>query len=291
MFDGFQRRRIEANGVTINLVTAGSGPPLLLLHGYPQTHAMWHRVAPGLAEDFTVVVPDLRGYGASEKPPGGGDHAVYTKRTMALDQVEVMRALGFPRFRVAGHDRGARVAYRMALDHPAVVEKLAVLDIVPTYTMFAGVTKAFAMGTYHWFFLAQPFDLPEHLIGGDPEYFIRNTLSRWSGNLDAFAPEALHEYIDAFRGPACIHATCEDYRAGATLDTEYDAADLGKRKIVCPLLALWGNKGGRWSDRDVLAVWRDWADDVQGRPIASGHFLAEEAPDETYSALREFLRA
>ncbi len=291
MFEGFQQRRIEANGVTINLVTAGSGPPLLLLHGYPQTHAMWHRVAPRLAEEFTVVVPDLRGYGSSSKPQGGGDHTAYAKRTLALDQVEVMRALGFEQFYVAGHDRGARVAYRMALDHPQRVRKLCVLDVIPTYTMFAGVNKAMALGTYHWFFLAQPFDLPEHLIGGDPEYFIRHTLGGWAGKLDAFAPEALQQYIDAFRDPACIHATCEDYRAGATVDVEHDAADLGKQKIACPLLALWGNKGGRWSHQHVLGVWREWAADVRGQPIASGHFLPEEAPDETYAALRQFLRA
>ncbi len=288
MFEGFERRRITANGVELNLVTAGSGPPLLLLHGYPQTHAMWHRIAPRLAEDFTVVAADLRGYGASEKPRGDKDHVAYSKRTLALDQVELMRALGFERFAVAGHDRGARVAYRMALDHPERVQKLAVLDVIPTYVMFANVNKAMALGTYHWFFLAQPYDLPEHLIGGDPEYFIRHTLGGWAGKLDAFAPEALQQYIDAFRDPACIHATCEDYRAGATIDSELDAADLGKKKIGCPLLAIWGEGAGRWRGRDVLGIWREWASDVRGHGIDCGHFLAEEAPDETYAALREF---
>lgn len=288
MFEGFERRQIAANGITINLMLGGSGPPLLLLHGYPQTHAMWHRVAPRLAEEFTVVVPDLRGYGDSDKPAGDREHRTYAKRTMARDNVEVMRALGFERFGVAGHDRGGRVSYRMALDHPQHVTRLAVLDIVPTYTMFTHVDKDFALATYHWFFLAQPPDLPERLIGGDPEFYIRNTLARWSGNLDAFDPEALTDYIEHFRDPACIHATCEDYRAGPTTDFADDAADYGRNKIACPVLALWGETERRRQRRDSLAVWREWATDVRGHAIPCGHFLPEEAPDETYRALREF---
>lgn len=288
MFEGFQHRQVTTSGAVINLVTGGSGPPLLLLHGYPQTHAMWHAVAPRLAEEFTVVAPDLRGYGASSKPPGGDDHSGYAKRTMALDQVEVMQQLGFERFAVAGHDRGARVAYRMALDHPARVVKLAVLDVVPTYTMFAMADRGFAMATFHWFFLAQPYDLPEHLIGGDPDYFLQTMLTRWSGNPDAFAPEAVAAYLEAFRDPATIHATCEDYRAGATLDFAHDEADRG-RQIACPVLALWGGARARQQRYDTLAVWREWAADVRGGPLPCGHFLAEEAPDETHAALRAFL--
>ncbi|MGD9891172.1 MAG: alpha/beta fold hydrolase [Dehalococcoidia bacterium] len=289
LFDGFAHRQVTVDGATIHLVTAGSGPPLLLLHGYPQTHVLWHRVAPHLAKHFTVVVPDLRGYGASTKPPGDTDHAAYSKRVMALDQVAVMEQLGFPRFAVAGHDRGGRVAYRMALDHPDRVIRLAVLDIVPTAVMWDGADQAFGMGAYHWFFLAQPFDLPERLIGAEPEYFLRTTLARWSGSPDAFAPEAMAAYLDAFRDPACIHATCEDYRAGATLDRDHDRADRARgHRIGCPVLVLWGagriGRGGR----DWLSVWRDWATDVRGEGFPCGHFLPEEAPDETFRALHAF---
>jgi haloacetate dehalogenase len=290
MFEGFQRRQVTTSGAVINLVTGGSGPPLLLLHGYPQTHAMWHAVAPRLAEEFTVVAPDLRGYGASAKPPGGADHSGYAKRTMALDHVEVMAQLGFERFAVAGHDRGARVAYRMALDHPARVTRLAVLDIVPTFTMFSTADRDFAMSAFHWFFLAQPYDLPEHLIGADPDYFLRTMLSRWSGNPDAFAPEAVAAYLEAFRDPATIHATCEDYRAGATLDFAHDEADRGRRRITCPVLAIWGEARTRQRRYDTFAVWREWAADVRGGPLPCGHFLAEEAPAATHAALRDFFR-
>jgi haloacetate dehalogenase len=295
MFEGFQRRRVATSGPAINLVVGGRGAPLLLLHGYPQSHAMWHRVAPVLARDFTVVVPDLRGYGDSDKPPGGADHAGYAKRAMAVDQVEVMAALGFPRFAVAGHDRGARVAYRMALDAPDRVARLAVLDIVPTGSVFASVDKAVSMATFHWFFLSQPFDFPERLIGADPEYFLRWMLGSWSGSgLGVFAPEALAEYVRCFEDPATIHATCEDYRAGATVDDETDRADHGQRKIACPTFVLWGDRRanqrrpGNAARRDHLTVWREWAADVRGHPLPCGHFLPEERPDETAAALREF---
>jgi haloacetate dehalogenase len=253
---------------------------------------MWHEVAPRLAEDFTVVAADLRGYGESAKPPGGDDHAGYTKRTMARDQVEVMAQLGFERFAVAGHDRGARVAYRMALDHPERVTKLAVLDVVPTYAMWAGADRAFGLGAYHWFFLAQPYDLPERLIGAEPEYYLRTMLARWAGNAEAFAPEALAEYVAHFRDPACIHASCEDYRAGATLDLEHDTADREQGgRITCPVLALWGEGRAGRGGRDWLATWREWAADVRGHGLPCGHFLPEEAPDETYAALHEFFTA
>jgi haloacetate dehalogenase len=286
MFEGFERKQIETSGATINLVAGGSGPPVLLLHGYPESHVMWHRVAPALANEHSVVAMDLRGYGDSSKPPGGDDHAGYSKRAMALDGVEVMRALGHERFAVVGHDRGARVAYRMALDHPASVTKLAVLDILPTYEVYRSVNRLIATAYYHWFFLIQPYDLPERLIGADPQYFFRTALGRWSGGgIEVFAEEALAEYLRCFSDPATVHATCEDYRAGATLDFAHDAEDLGKRKIACPTLALYGRGVALFKP---LEVWPEWADDVRGFELPCGHFLPEEAPDETVAALREF---
>jgi haloacetate dehalogenase len=286
MFDGFERKRMDTSGATIDLVVGGSGPPLLLLHGYPQSHVMWHRIAPRLAGDFTVVAPTLRGYGDSSKPEGGPDHAAYSKRAMGQDQVEVMQALGFERFGVAGHDRGARVAYRLALDRPEVVTKLAVLDIVPTYTLYASLNRLIATAYYHWFLLVQPFDLPERLIGADPAYFLRTCLDRWSGSgIGAFDEAAVAEYARCFSDPATVHATCEDYRAGATLDFAADEKDFGRRKIACPTLALYGRGLARLG---ALEVWRQWCDDVRGQEIDCGHFLPEEAPDPTYDAVRDF---
>ena len=286
MFEGFERKQIDTSGVTINFVVGGSGPPLLLLHGYPETHAMWHRVAPELSSDFTVVAADLRGYGDSSKPDGGGDHAAYSKRAMALDQLEVMRSLGFERFAVAGHDRGARVAYRMAIDHPAAVTKLALLDIVPTHWLYSNVSRLIATAYYHWFMLIQPFDLPERLVGADPEYYLRTSLDRWSGSgIAAFDEEAIAEYVRCFCTPEAIHSTCEDYRAGATIDFQIDAEDAGKRKIACPTLVLCGR--GLWRI-GALDVWRDWCVDVRGAELPCGHFLPEEAPNETCQALRDF---
>jgi haloacetate dehalogenase len=288
MLDGFARERVDTGEVEIDLVRGGSGPPLLLLHGYPQTRAMWHLVAPRLAERFTVVVPDLRGYGDSSKPAGSREHAEYSKRAMANDQVAVMTNLGFDRFAVVGHDRGGRVGHRLALDHPDRVTRLAVIDIVPTHLVFRSTDEAIARSTYHWFFLSQPFDLPERLIGGDPSFFLRWHLRSWSGGRDEFfAPDALAEYERCFADPACIHATCEDYRAGASIDLVHDEADLD-RKVSCPLLVLWGE--GRLDRRfDVLACWRERAVDVRGRSLPGGHFLAEELPEETISELVSFL--
>jgi haloacetate dehalogenase len=282
MFDGFQLSLIDTGEAMIRVRHGGSGPPLLLLHGHPQTHMMWHAVAPRLAQEFTVVAADLRGYGGSSKPPTTADHEPYSKRAMARDQVEVMRQLGFERFAVAGHDRGARCAYRLALDHPDRVRKLAVLDIIPTGEAFRRADMAFGLGYWHWFFLAQPFPLPEHLIGANPDaYYFR-------GGRELFAPEALADYLRGCHDPATIHAMCEDYRAGATFDFQLDEADRGKRRIQCPLLVLWGKRGEleRWYD--VPAIWRDWADNVRGAAIDCGHYLAEEAPDETYAQLRQF---
>jgi haloacetate dehalogenase len=275
--------------VTIRTRYGGNGPPLLLLHGHPQTHVMWHKVAPRLARDFTVVCPDLRGYGDSSKPPTTPDHMPYSKRVMALDQIAVMRRLGFERFAVAGHDRGARVAYRMALDHPDVVTKLAVLDIIPTGEHYRRADMAFALGYWHWFFLVQPAPLPERMIGADPDFYY---IQRRGPEPPAFfAPEALADYQRCWRDPATIHAMCEDYRAGATIDYQLDEADRGVKRIACPVLALWGRDNYLDGWYDVRAVWRDWAADVQGRALPCGHYLPEEAPAETYHALVEFFGA
>jgi haloacetate dehalogenase len=290
MFEGFKLEMIETGEATILVRHGGSGPPLLLLHGNPQTHVMWHKLAPRLAREFTVVAADLRGYGDSSKPPTTPDHAPYSKRAMARDQVAVMRKLGHERFLLAGHDRGGRCAYRLALDHPGRVIKLAVLDILPTAEHFLRADTDFAMGYWHWFFLAQPFDLPERLIGADPDFFFwarhPGTGPRPPGIFD---PKAAADYLRCYRNPATVHAICEDYRAGATIDFAHDMEDRGRRRIACPLLALWGRRGKVHEWYDVPAVWRDWADDVRDSPIDSGHFLAEEAPEPTYRALRGFL--
>lgn len=287
MLEGFVRERVAVTGATINLARAGEGPPLLLLHGYPQTYVMWHRVAPRLAEDFTVVCADLRGYGDSSKPPSDPEHAVYSKRATALDQVEVMEKLGFRQFFVAGHDRGGRVGHRMALDHPDRVLRLAVLDIVPTYKIFATTDRHIAAGYYHWFFLMQPSPLPETLIGGDPPFYLRAKLRSWGATESAFTAEAMAEYVRCFNNPETIHASCEDYRAAGSIDLEHDEADLDV-KVRAPLLALWGRQGFLERHYDVLATWRERAADVQGRALDCGHFLPEEAPDETYAELKAF---
>lgn len=289
MFAGFQTDRFKTpDGAEIFYRVGGSGPPLLLLHGYPQTNIMWHRLAPQLSQRFTVVCPDLRGYGNSAKPSGGPDHSEYAKRTMAMDQVALMRHLGFHRFSVAGHDRGARVTHRLALDHPDRVQRAAVLDIIPTRAVFRLIDQQMATAYYHWFFLIQPGGLPEKMIGADPDFYLQRTLQSWSRIPDAFDPAAVAEYLRCFRDPACIHATCEDYRAGASIDLEHDEADFGKRRIACPLLVLWGSRGHVGKAYDVLAVWRDYADDVTGQAIDCGHFLPEEAAETTLSAMEHF---
>ncbi|HYB08850.1 MAG TPA: alpha/beta hydrolase [Alphaproteobacteria bacterium] len=287
MFEGFTRARIKTSGAEINLVHGGRGPALLLLHGYPQMHAMWHKIAGPLARDFTVVCPDLRGYGDSSKPATTADHFPYSKRAMAQDMVETMTALGHKRFSVAGHDRGGRVTHRLVADHEERVSKAAVLDIVPTRRIFASTDKAIATGYYHWFFLIQPYDLPEHLIGADPDYYLKKKLERWSDGAECFASEAVAEYVRCFRDPATIHATCEDYRAAASIDLVHDEADLA-HKPATPLLALWGKKGLMERHFDVLATWRERFRDVRGAALDCGHFLAEEKPDETCRALHAF---
>jgi haloacetate dehalogenase len=292
MLEGFEARTIDTAETRIFLRTAGSGPPLLLLHGYPETHVMWHRVAPALVATHTVVLPDLRGYGDSGRPPSDPAHLAYSKRKSAQDLVEVMGKLGFEKFAVVGHDRGGRVAHRMCLDHPARVRRAAVLDIVPTRTLYAATDKAVASAYFHWFFLIQPEPLPEQLIGAEPVFWLHRMLGSWGGaGLSAFAPEAVAEYERCFRDPAVIHATCEDYRAGATIDLEHDAADEDAR-TTCPLLALWGEKGLMHRHFDVLATWREKAaGPVAGKALPCGHFLPEEAPEATLAALGSFLAA
>jgi haloacetate dehalogenase len=290
-FPGFQSAMIDTGEATIRVRYGGSGEPLLLLHGIPETHLMWHKIVPRLAQAFTVVATDLRGYGESSKPTSTADHAPYTKRAMANDQVAVMRHLGFDRFSVAGHDRGARVAYRMALDYPERVQKLAVLDIVPTGEAFRRTDKEMAFGFWVWFFLAQPEGLPERVIGNDPQYFLDYLLDSWSTVRDSFPAEIRQAYLRNFSDPETLHAICEEYRAAITLDYEMDEADRGKRRITCPVLSLWSSEGAVQHWYDALAVWRAWADNVRGKALDCGHFLPEEAPEETYAELRAFLAA
>jgi haloacetate dehalogenase len=285
MFDGFTLSYVDTGEATIRVRHGGSGPPLLLLHGHQ--HVMWHLIAPRLAREFSVVAMDLRGYGDSSKPPTAEDHEPYSKRAMARDAIAVMRHFGHERFDLAGHDRGGRVAYRLALDHPERVRKLATLDILPTGEHFRRADMKFGLGYWHWFFLAQPYPLPEKLIGADPDLFFTGRPNRES----VHAAEALEDYLRCYRNPETIHAACEDYRAAATYDFALDEADRGKKKIAAPLLALWAARGALPAWYDVLAVWRDWSDDVRGHAIDSGHFMAEEAPDDTYAALREYFSA
>ena len=289
-FPGFEDRRIETSGASINLVTGGSGPPLLLLHGYPQTHLMWRKLAPRLAAEFTVVAPDLRGYGDSSKPPAGPDNANYSKRSLAQDQVETMAALGFERFAVAGHDRGARVAHRLARDHPERIERLALLDIVPTLYRFETIDQKAATSSWHGFFLLQPSGFPERLIGAEAEFFLRHQLGALLREPAKLEPEAFAEYLRCFKNPETIRATCDEYRAGATIDLVHDRADRGRR-LTMRLLMLWGERSSQGSGYDILSVWRDHAEDVTGHAVNSGHFLPEEAPEDTYRALRDFFTA
>lgn len=286
-FPGFDTFRLESSGATINGVRGGSGPPLLLLHGYPQSHLEWIAVAASLARDFTVVATDLRGYGDSSVPPDGKNHAGFSKRSMALDQVEVMDQLGYGRFAVVGHDRGGRVGHRMALDYPEVVARLAVLDIVPTHRLFSSVTKAFATAYYHWFFLIQPAPLPETLLANNADFYLRG---RFQGLIPGGIPEAVYaEYLRCFQNPATLHAMCEDYRAAASIDLEHDQADMNV-KVACPLLALWGEHGAMEPLYDVLATWRERAEQASGRALPGGHWLPEEIPNVLATELLAFLR-
>ncbi|HEY4373151.1 MAG TPA: alpha/beta hydrolase [Burkholderiales bacterium] len=289
MLEGFDTRRIDVDGVEIFVATAGKGPPLLLLHGYPETHLMWHKVAPQLARRYRVVCPDLRGYGDSAKPAHGADHAAYSKRAMAADVLGLMRALGHETFFVAGHDRGGRVAYRLALDHPAAVQKLALLDIVSTKAVYEADSMALAEAYFHWYFLIQPAPFPETLIGADPKYWLDTIFGKWAKKPEVFDAAALAEYLRVFSDPACIHATCECYRAGATVDLENDRKDVAAgRKIACDSLILWGAEGVVGRIFKPLDTWRDLIAHPQGQALPCGHFLPEEAPEETLAALLAF---
>jgi haloacetate dehalogenase len=289
MIPGFAAARVAAADTTFSVHTAGHGPAVLLLHGYPQTHLIWRHLAPAWAQRFAVVAPDLKGYGASDAPPPAPDSSNYSKRAMAAELVALMRALGHERFAVVGHDRGGRVAYRLALDHPQAVTRLVTLDIIPTGAAWAGATRAFAINTFHWGFLAQGAGLPERLIGGNPDAWLEYCCGKWARDAAALA-DGLDEYKHAFRQPAVIAATCADYRAGATLDDEHDRADLDAgRKIACPMLAIWSATLGARMRPDLLEVWRQYAHDVRGFAADCGHFIPEEAPDAIRAPVAEFL--
>ena len=296
-FPGFKREQIKTSGTTINTIYGGNekGTPLLLLHGIPETHVLWRKVAPALAKDYFLVMTDLRGYGDSGKPPGGGDHFAYSKRAMAQDQVEVMKHLGFDKFALVGHDRGGRAAHRLALDHPEVLTKLVILDIVPTYLLYQDITQEFATIFYHWFLLVQPPPFPETLVANSAEYFLKCTLLWLGGSKitdplpDWIDPAVFQEYFRAFRSPETIHAICEDYRAAASIDLAHDKADLDK-KIQCPLLVLWSEKGPFHRMYNVLQTWRDRSVQAQGKSMPTGHFLPEQMPQELTQELQLFLR-
>ncbi len=287
MFANFQQKFINTSGATINVVKGGNGFPILLLHGYPQTYYMWHKIAHLLAEEFTVVATDLRGYGDSSKPKGEPDHSNYSKRVLAQDQVEVMAQLGYDEFYVVGHDRGARVGQRLALDYPEKVKKMILLDIIPTTKLYEETDKNFASAYYHWFFFIQPYPLPETLIHNNSDFFLRTCLERWGQNFSAFTSEALSEYYRCFRDWNTIHATCEDYRASASIDLEHDLSKT--TKIHCPLLILWGKNSFIGQNYELLPTWWSYGSNVRGTGIDCGHFLPEEAPEETYFAIRDFL--
>ncbi|MBN3722608.1 alpha/beta fold hydrolase [Burkholderia sp. Ac-20379] len=291
MFDDFTPVQVETDGIQIQALRGGHGPALLLLHGHPQTRAIWHRVAPVLAREFTVIAADLRGYGDSGKPAGQPDHANYSKRRMAQDQVDLMRALGFAQFDVLAHDRGARVAVRMALDHPDAVRRLVTLDIAPTLAMYEQTSFAFARAYWHWFFLVRPAPFPETLIHADPDLYLKQTIGARSAGLKPFAPEAYAEYLRCLSDPATAHGICEDYRASVTIDLDHDRADLAEgRKLACPMLALWGADGVIGQCFDPLAEWRRWSDSVTGHALPCGHYIPEEAPDALLDAALPFLR-
>jgi len=289
-FPGFSAEMIETDGTTIHVLRKGAGRPLLLLHGYPETHLTWRKVAPQLAEEYSVVVPDLRGYGNSGKPQDGERHKNYSFRAMAQDQVDVMRHFGHERFLIAAHDRGARVAHRLCLDHPDTVEKACLMDIAPTLTMYRGTNQEFATKYMWWFFLIQPFPLPEHMIGLDPQFYLRDVFEGLNKTPGAIAPDVMNEYVRAFSNAATIHATCEDFRAAADIDLEMDRADeAAGRKINCPLRVLWGGKGTVGSSWDILATWREKCTaTVTGEALDCGHFLQEESPQDLLAELLHF---
>jgi haloacetate dehalogenase len=292
LFPGFHTRWFTTPGAAIFARVGGDGPPLFLLHGYPQTGAMWHPLAAFLARHYTLIIPDLRGYGLSRLDPGYADHHVMSKRSMAGDIIAMADELGFQRFGVVAHDRGARAAYRLALDHPARVERLALLDIVPTHAMWHGLSPTLALKAFHWSFLAQPAPLPEDMIGRDPLHWLHAMLAGWTarGDLGAFDERALGEYRAAFLRPEVIHATCMDYRAGASFDLADDEADVRERHMItCPTLVVWGKAGFPGASGSPLDIWRDWCENVRGVALDCGHFVVEERVQQTSEALMQFL--
>ncbi|GAB6389524.1 alpha/beta fold hydrolase [Stutzerimonas marianensis] len=290
MFERFQRDEREVNGVRIAYRQGGSGPPLLLLHGYPQTHVIWHRIADRLAERFTVVAADLRGYGDSSKPEGGENHVAYSKREMALDQVELMRRLGFERFDILAHDRGARVSHRLAMDHPGAVRRLILLDIAPTLAMYSQTDETFARAYWHWFFLIRPAPLPERLLEADPELVLQTAVATRADHVHPFSEAAYAEYLRCLKLPGAAHAFCEDYRASAGIDLEHDREDRAAGRLIeAPLLVLWGERGVIQRCFEPLEEWRAVARDVQGKALPAGHYLPEEVPDEVLGEALRFL--
>ncbi|MBY4897759.1 alpha/beta fold hydrolase [Cupriavidus sp. AU9028] len=292
LFPGFRTIRVEVGSdLHLHAVVGGEGPPLLLLHGHPQTHAIWHKVAPQLAQRYTVVACDLRGYGDSSKPRGDDDHGNYSKRTMAADMVKVMQSLGFAQFAVMAHDRGARVAHRLAADHPDAVQRLVLLDIAPTLAMYRKTNEAFARAYWHWFFLIQPAPLPERLIETDPAAYLRDVMGRRSAGLSPFDPRAFAEYVRCLSLPGAAHGMCEDYRAAAGIDLEHDRADREQgRRLAMPLLVLWGEQGVVHRCFQPLQEWREVADDVRGEPLPCGHYIPEEAPEQLLARALPFLQ-
>ena len=288
MFDNFKQDFIEVNGVNINYKIGGQGEPLLLLHGYPQSHILWRKIAPLFAKDYTVICADLRGYGDSDKPKSDEKHLTYSKKTMGLDQNELMKKLGFNKYFLVGHDRGARVAHRMAIDFKESIKKISVLDIVPTSHVFKNTNAILARRYYHWFFLIQSYPHPETMIGNDPEYYIRSKLQMWGANNQYLTEDIIKEYLRCFTTES-INASCEDYRAGASIDLVHHEEDLHK-KISCPLQVLWGSKATVEELYDPVKVWKEWAINVEGESIDCGHFLPEENPIETYNAIIKFLK-
>ena len=290
-FPGFEQRRVKAGDVTLNVRVGGSGSPLLLLHGYPQTHLAWHKVAPELARHFTVICPDLKGYGDSDAPAPAADASTYSKRVMGAELLALMHALGHRRFAVGGHDRGARIAYRLALDHPEAVSKLAIFDILPTAEYWDLADRKFAVNTFHWGFLARDGGLPERLIGKDPDFFQDYLMKLWAGDYGALDPEALKEYRRCFRKPENIAATCADYRAGYTIDDAQDRADQAAgKKIACPVLVVSGDQYLATGENQAVDIWKRWATDLRGTVVKSGHFVMEERPQEVLAAMVPFLK-
>ena len=288
MFDGFDQKQFQVNDASINYRIGGEGPPLLLLHGYPQCHVHWHLVAPLLQTDFTLIIPDLRGYGESVGPQPDPEHRNYSKRTMANDMVALMTACGYQQFLLAGHDRGARVAYRLTLDHPDKVERLASIDTVPTVDVWAAMDKEVSIDVFHWPFLAQPAPLPEKLIGADPDYFLMHLLNRWAGKGSTLDQRAIAEYKKHFRKPSVLQAMAEDYRAGATMDLAHDQDDIkAGNKINCPVFVPYAKQ---YTGESLLPIWQNWADDVSELCIDCGHFIAEEKPEICAASLKSFFQ-